>query len=97
MKPSIAVHWFRRDLRLEDNTGLYHALNENDNVLPLFIFDKNILDAMDEKSDARVQFILKTIQELRVQLQKTGSDMLVEYGEPLEVWKKIIRDRKSVV
>lgn len=92
MKPSIAVHWFRRDLRLEDNTGLYHALNENDNVLPLFIFDKNILDALEEKSDARVQFILKTIEELRVQLQKTGSDMLVEYGEPLEVWKKIIRN-----
>lgn len=92
MKPSIAIHWFRRDLRLEDNTGLYHALNENDNVLPLFIFDKNILDALDEKSDARVQFIVNTIQELRHQLQKTGSDMLVEYGEPLEIWKKIIRN-----
>ncbi len=92
MKPSIAIHWFRRDLRLEDNTGLYHALNENDNVLPLFIFDKNILDALDEKSDARVQFIVNTIQELRHQLQKAGSDMLVEYGEPLEIWKKIIRN-----
>jgi len=92
VKPSIAIHWFRRDLRLEDNTGLYHALNENDNVLPLFIFDKNILDALDEKSDARVQFIVNTIQELRHQLQKAGSDMLVEYGEPLEIWKKIIRN-----
>ncbi len=65
MKQPIAIHWFRRDLRLEDNTGLFHALNENDQVLPLFIFDKNILDALEDKSDARVQFILKTIQELR--------------------------------
>jgi deoxyribodipyrimidine photo-lyase len=53
----IAVMWFRRDLRLQDNVALYHALSENASVLPVFIFDEEILSKLENKSDRRVDFI----------------------------------------
>jgi deoxyribodipyrimidine photo-lyase len=94
----IVIHWFRRDLRLEDNTALFHALSGNEQVLPLFIFDANILEALDDRSDARLTFIYDTIADLRRQLRLLGSDMLVKFGEPIAVWKEIIAsfDIKSV-
>ncbi|MBC8045428.1 MAG: deoxyribodipyrimidine photo-lyase, partial [Fimbriimonadaceae bacterium] len=64
MKDKITIHWFRRDLRLEDNAALYHALKDGKNVLPLFIFDKNILDDLEDKEDARVHFIHSCIEYL---------------------------------
>ena len=48
-KEPIAIFWFRRDLRVEDNTGLYHALQSGYRVLPVFIFDINILDRLDDE------------------------------------------------
>ena len=56
MKDNLVIFWFRRDLRLKDNAGLFHALNENDKVLPIFIYDKNTLDKRN-KSDLRLDFI----------------------------------------
>ena len=50
----ISIFWFRRDLRLHDNAGLFHALNSGNPVLPIFIFDKNILDKLEDKRDRRV-------------------------------------------
>ncbi len=90
MKPTVTIHWFRRDLRLEDNAALYHALSNHNNVLPLFIFDTNILDDLKDRSDARVNFIYNVIQKLQNKLIEHGSTILVEYGEPVEVWKRII-------
>jgi deoxyribodipyrimidine photo-lyase len=58
------IFWFRRDLRLEDNAGLYHALKSGLKVLPLFIFDKNILDKLEDRIDARVSFIHQQIRIL---------------------------------
>ena len=57
MKKEVAIFWFRRDLRLEDNAGLYYALKSGLEVLLLFIFDKNILEKLNNKSDKRVDFI----------------------------------------
>ncbi len=91
MKPTVTIHWFRRDLRLEDNAALYHALSNHNNVLPLFIFDTNILDDLKDLSDARVNFIYDVIQQLQEKLIKLGSTILVEYGEPVAVWKRIIQ------
>ena len=54
------LFWFRRDLRLSDNTAFFEALNSNTNVLPIFIFDEHILDEL-EADDARVAFIHKMI------------------------------------
>jgi deoxyribodipyrimidine photo-lyase len=85
----ITVFWFRRDLRLEDNTGLYYALQQEKNVLPLFIFDRNILDKLEDKADARVQFIHTQLLDLKSQLEQKGGSLLVREGKPDEVFEKL--------
>jgi deoxyribodipyrimidine photo-lyase len=92
MTSTIAIFWHRRDLRLEDNAGLYHALKSGLPVLPIFIFDREILDRLDDKADKRVDFIYQQIVLLRQQLQTLGSDMRVYYGNPVEVWKSITQE-----
>ena len=91
MKKTISIFWFRRDLRLEDNAALYHALKGEHPVLPLFIFDQNILDKL-AVDDARITFIYETIEDLKIVLQKQGSDVLIKYGKPESVWPEILKD-----
>ncbi len=86
---SINIFWFRRDLRLQDNAGLYHALKSDKPVLPIFIFDKNILDNLEDKADRRVNFIHSAILELQDELKKLGSSLLVLYGDPKQIIKQI--------
>ncbi len=88
----ISIFWFRRDLRFEDNTALYYALKDKHPVLPLFIFDKNILDDLDNPEDARVTFIYDTVKDMQERLQDKGSTLIVRYGKPLEVYKKLIKE-----
>jgi len=87
----ISIFWFRRDLRLADNAALYHALKSGYPVLPLFIFDQNILDKLP-KDDARVTFIYQTIEDLKEELQQYGSDLLVKYGKPEKIWSEILKE-----
>lgn len=89
-KAPITIFWFRRDLRLHDNAGFYHALKEKNKVLPLFIFDRNILDELPE-NDARVNFIHQTITQLKKQLHQLNADILVKYGKPEVVWPEILK------
>ncbi len=84
--------WFRRDLRLEDNLGLWQALSESDSVQCLFIFDKNILEKLEDRDDRRLSFIHAQIRRLKEELQKLGSDLRVEFGRPVEVWENIIHE-----
>lgn len=93
---SNAFFWFRRDLRLDDNAGLFHALKSGSKVIPVFIFDSNILDKLDEKNDARVTFLYNTIVNLKSDLNDLGSDLLVKYGKPDEVWKALIEAYQPV-
>jgi deoxyribodipyrimidine photo-lyase len=88
----INIFWFRRDLRLNDNAGLYHALKSGLPVLPLFIFDKNILDKLEDRADARVSFLHDTIAALSEELKELGSSLLVKYGDPEEVWTEILKE-----
>ncbi|WP_291783983.1 deoxyribodipyrimidine photo-lyase [Cecembia sp.] len=88
----ISLFWFRRDLRLEDNTGLYYAYKQEKNVLPLFIFDRDILDKLEDKKDARVTFIHERIQVLQEQLKTYGSTVLVKYGKPQDIWKALLEE-----
>ncbi|WP_297335093.1 deoxyribodipyrimidine photo-lyase [Algoriphagus sp.] len=88
----LTLFWFRRDLRLEDNTGLYYALQQEENVLPLFIFDQNILEKLEDKDDARVGFIHDQISRLKSELEEKGSSLLIKIGKPMEVYQKLIRD-----
>ena len=90
MKPSINIMWFRRDLRLHDNAALYHALKSNDPVIPIFIFDKNILDQLEDKMDRRVAFIHSAISEMEQQLVNLNSSMEVFYGQPIEIFKQLL-------
>ena len=93
MKP-INIFWFRRDLRLEDNVGLYHALSSKYDVLPIFIFDKNILSKLD-KNDARVNFIHHTLHNLNLLLsQKYNSGIQLFFDTPNNVFSKLIKDYK---
>ncbi|MBI1225490.1 MAG: deoxyribodipyrimidine photo-lyase [Bacteroidetes bacterium] len=87
----INLFWFRRDLRLTDNAGLYHALKARLPVLPVFIFDQDILEDLEEKSDARVTFIHQEIERLNEELIDLGSTILVKIGKPVEVWMEIIK------
>ncbi len=91
-KPAICIFWHRRDLRLHDNAGLFHALTSDLPVLPLFIFDKEILDKLEDKKDRRVIFIHQQISRLHTELRNLGSSMLVKYGKPEEVWKEILQE-----
>ncbi len=90
MSSPVTLFWFRRDLRLDDNAGLYHALRSGHPVLPLFIFDTNILDDLTSRRDARVEFIHQALAVLKKQLQALGSDLLVQYGKPTEMWQRLL-------
>lgn len=88
----IAVFWFRRDLRLDDNHSLFRALSSGLPVLPVFVFDTKILDKLASKTDARVTFIYSQIQKLKTELEKSGSSLFVFNGEPVEMFEKLIAD-----
>lgn len=88
----VSIFWFRRDLRLEDNTGLYYAYLLENNVLPLFIFDRNILDKLEDPDDARLTFIHQQIHRLSIELQAFGGSLLVKYGTPGEVYAKLLQE-----
>ncbi|NIJ55387.1 cryptochrome/photolyase family protein [Dyadobacter arcticus] len=87
-KEKIAIFWFRRDLRLQDNAGLYYALRSGYPVVPLFIFDRNILDDLDKKDD-RLTFIYNALESIRKELISVEADILIEYGFPERIWREL--------
>ncbi|WP_297690925.1 deoxyribodipyrimidine photo-lyase [uncultured Eudoraea sp.] len=92
MPQKISIFWFRRDLRLHDNVGLYHALKGNHPVLPIFIFDTEILQSLPE-NDARVSFIYDSLQEIRKQLtEHYQSSIGIYFGNPLDIIKTLIAE-----
>ncbi len=84
----INIFWFRRDLRLDDNHGFYKALGGKFKVLPIFIFDADILERLP-KNDARVTFIHGCLESMQHELKKQGSGLSVYFGKPLDVFKKL--------
>lgn len=90
-KKTITVFWFRRDLRLDDNAGLFHALNSDEAVLPIFIFDDSILSQLP-KDDARVTFIHQQLEKIQSELKKIGKALAVFHGKPMEVYQKLISE-----
>lgn len=92
MKPSVNLFWFRRDLRMDDNAGLYHALKLRQPLVPVFIFDRNILDELDDKDDKRVSFIYESLKHMQDELVEWGSSLDVRYGFPEEVFNALLKD-----
>ena len=74
--------WLRRDLRLYDHNALYHALIKSKSVYCCFIFDSNILNKLNNKNDRRIDFIWHSLKEIKTDLNKLGSDLIVEIGNP---------------
>lgn len=92
MSKKVSIFWFRRDLRLDDNVGFLEALKGDYPVLPLFIFDKDILDKLPE-NDARVTFIFETLQEMRKELQDDyDSSLAMFHDTPEKVFKSLVKD-----
>lgn len=90
MKNTVNIFWFRRDLRLSDNAGLSHALKSSLPVLPIFIFDRAILDQLENKSDARVEFIFAALRSIQEQLLRFESGLEVYYGYPKEIFQMLL-------
>ena len=87
------IFWFRRDLRLNDNHGLYKALKYSNTVLPIFIYDTNITNKL-EKNDHRLKFISDTITEMNSKLHSTNNKIFTFKGKPSEVLSQLIKKYK---
>ncbi|OYY00603.1 MAG: deoxyribodipyrimidine photolyase, partial [Sphingobacteriia bacterium 35-40-5] len=90
MKPLVNLMWFRRDLRLTDNAALCQALQNERPVIPVFIFDRNILDKLEDKTDKRVCFIHTAILDIQAEMKSVGSTLEVYYDFPEKVFNKLI-------
>ena len=86
----ISLFWFRRDLRLEDNHALFQALQSGYPVVAIFLFDRNILDPLEDRDDARVTFIHRELQSLDDELRKWGSSLHTFYGDPLAIHQQLL-------
>ncbi|MCS6984260.1 MAG: DNA photolyase family protein [Leptospiraceae bacterium] len=84
--PPFVIMWHRRDLRISDNTALAHAVKSHLAILPIFIFDKNILDKLEDKDDSRVSFIYEALGELSHAYERLGGFLQVYHGKPLDVF-----------
>jgi deoxyribodipyrimidine photo-lyase len=91
-KKEISICWLRRDLRLEDQAALYHALRGKYPVLLVFIFDKNILEKLADKTDARVTFIHQCLTHLQHNLLKKGSSLYVLFEKPQTAWQTLLEE-----
>lgn len=95
---SVVLFWFRRDLRLNDNAGLFQALQSGFPVLPLFIFDSEILSQLEDKQDRRVDFIHQALSQIQTELEVFGSSLCVKIGKPMDIFNQLVTeyDIKSV-
>ena len=83
-----SIFWHRRDLRLHDNHGLFQALKDSDEVMPIFIYDRNIIDKL-EPNDHRIKFINRHIDLMNSELSKIGKKVFTFFGDPLSIIKKL--------
>jgi len=90
----VSLCWFRRDLRLHDHAALFHALKESVAVHCVFVFDTDILDALPNKADRRVEFIWRSVQELKAELEKQGSTLHVLHGSARKLIPQLAKHLK---
>ena len=86
----LSVFWFRRDLRIDDNVGLYHALKSGNKVLPIFIFDSEILEKLPSKKDARLEMIHTALGKLSDAMMENKCNVGMYHGKPKAVFEKLI-------
>lgn len=88
----VTIFWFRRDLRVEDNIGLHHALNGKDPVLPIFIFDTDILERLEDKADRRLDYIQQALIAINAKLKQHHSKLTVLIGKPITLFKLLCEE-----
>lgn len=88
----VSIFWFRRDLRLHDNAGLYYALKGDYPVVPIFVFDTNILEDLGDKKDKRVTFIRDTLIGMQAELVNKDSSLEIYYGTPAKIFKSLLEE-----
>lgn len=86
-----SVFWFRRDLRVHDNTGLHAALKSGNKVVPIFIFDTQITEKLP-KDDARISFIYDSLKAIHEEFQTTGGGLKIYQGNPLDIWQQLLAE-----
>lgn len=91
-KPKVSIFWFRRDLRLLDNIGLQKALETDFPVLPIFIFDTDILGKLENKQDRRVDYFWQALQAINAELKEKGGRLTTFFDTPLSVFKSLAND-----
>jgi deoxyribodipyrimidine photo-lyase len=89
---AVSIFWFRRDLRIQDNRGFFEALQIGIPVQPIFIFDTNILNDLEDKADRRVEFIHQTLIQLHAELNQVGAGLDVRMGEPVKIFSDLVSD-----
>jgi len=87
----ISIFWFRRDLRLHDNKALFHALQSEEKILPIFIFDIDILKKIP-KDDARISFIYSELKAMNTHLESFGTEIKMFHGNPKEVFRSLMKN-----
>lgn len=93
-KRPINLMWIRRDLRLKDNHALAEALKANAPVQLLFIFDPEILEKLEDRDDARVEFIHNTLMEIKDELRSRGGDLWIFHGKPLQIFERLFEEHQ---
>lgn len=87
----MTIFWFRRDLRLHDNTALNQALLDNTEVQPIFIFDEKIINELPN-DDPRVNFIYDELEKINTELEKHGSSLVIYKGNPIDIWEQLVAE-----
>jgi Deoxyribodipyrimidine photolyase len=89
-KDKVIIFWFRRDLRLDDNAGLARALASGYPVLPVFIFDEDILKMLEDRKDRRVHYIHQALKGINATLEKSGATLNTFYGKPITIYRELV-------
>ena len=86
----ISIFWFRRDLRLHDNKAFFHALQSEEKILPIFIFDIDILKKIP-KNDARISFIFSELKAMNTHLESFETEIKMFHGNPKEIFGSLMK------
>ena len=90
----VAVHWFRCDLRLGDNTALHAASVAAETVVPIFIFDPKILRSRDV-SPGQVAFMIECLRSVENDIAAAGGKLIFRHGQVVEEMTAVLRESEA--
>lgn len=88
---SKCIFWFRKDLRLKDNTALNNALKNNDEVIPVYIIDPSFINS-SETGDSKIKFIFDSLKDLSEKLNQAKSRLIIRFGKSDEQIIKLAQE-----